>query len=95
MSKADPVAAQLFGHTSLAMKGMKLGRLLQLPERLKLVDLVRKGPKGAMKSHSSSAWMVGPVKEMTGNHSDGAPFTVAFQVWQLVPANAGTCHPDS
>jgi hypothetical protein len=48
-----------------------------------------------MKSHSSSAWMVGPVKEMTGNHSDGAPFTVAFQVWQLVPANAGTCHPDS
>jgi hypothetical protein len=87
VSKADPVAAQLFGHTSQALKGMKLGRLLQLPERLKLVDLVRKGPKGAMKSHNSSAWMVGPVKEMTGSHSDGGPITVAVQVRQQHPSH--------
>ncbi len=78
--KVDAVAAQLFGRTSQDMKGMKLGRLLQLPEHLKLVDLVRKGPKGAMKSHASTAWMVGPVKEMTGNHSDGAPIIVTMQV---------------
>jgi hypothetical protein len=44
------------------------------------VDLVRKGPKGVMKSHSSSAWMVGPVKEMTGSHRDGGPLTITMQV---------------